>query len=214
MGDQSPPHGDRTRGIACLAAKDYGRYDRYMASHTGLLKKPVTVSVVCVGYEFGFPVVFPSDVHFANFTKPYATSLAPDFTRGLVGAFSPFGQREVCNELITGTSPLLSRYRKKAIIQKYVQLKSKGKTAELTTNEFIELSKVCLEATESPSGRRFDPNAKVCRTSERLRSNFRQRRVSPSLYPLNLAFGNHADPLSGIAHKPRGADGCFQILRA
>jgi hypothetical protein len=77
-----------------------------------------------------------------------------------VGAFYPYGQLEVCNELISGTGPLLSRYRAQAIVQKYARLKSEKKTAEFTTEEFIQLSKACLEATESPSGRRFDPNSK------------------------------------------------------
>ena len=143
-----------------LQHKIMDEYDRYMASHTSLLKGPVTVSITCVGYEFGSPVVFPSEVHFANFARPYAASLPLELSRGLVGAFYPYGQLEVCNELISGTGPLLSRYRAQAIVQKYARLKSEKKTAEFTTEEFIQLSKACLEATESPSGRRFDPNSK------------------------------------------------------
>jgi hypothetical protein len=118
------------------------------------------VSLLCVGYDMGVPVDFVSD---------YAAPVmgAGEFTKDpteyplRTGFFGPFGVEIVSREILKETSTQLVKYRNIPAVKKYRTANAANKTADLSTDDFIALSKACLEATESQAGRLFDKDANL-----------------------------------------------------
>lgn len=120
---------------------------------------PITVSLVCVGYDLGSPIAFSNDFHesaqnnnFEPLTSHGGWILPPGF-------FVPLGESQVCWDILQGTGSVLEKYREVAVVQKYRKLRAIGKLDQLSTEDLIQLSRTCLGATESATGRRFDSGA-------------------------------------------------------
>lgn len=72
------------------------------------------------------------------------------------GFFLPLGIPRVSTELLEGNNPTLKSFRNRPVVQKYRSAIANGSAGSLTANDFLGLSKVCLTATESAAGKKFD----------------------------------------------------------
>jgi hypothetical protein len=117
------------------------------------------VSVICSGYEFDSPEVLIADIHQSLNNKDFSPALAPLVMIAPPGYFASFGENQVCNELLDGSNDILKDFSKSILVQKYHHLKNSKRLAELTTSDLVEISHICLAATESDAGLSFDRNA-------------------------------------------------------
>lgn len=111
---------------------------------------------ICVGYYMGLQQFYarlytatPQDIT----STPRPLKIPP-------GRFKPFGSGKVCTEIVTGNGAKLSQFKSDPAVTKYRRAAASDNLSSIYTNDLLRLGRVCIEATESPAGRKFDPDAK------------------------------------------------------
>jgi hypothetical protein len=112
---------------------------------------------VCVGYYMGLQQFYAS----LYTATPYDVADKPDNPNMPVGHFRTFGWAKVCTEVIEGPATRkLSQFKSDPVVVKYRKAVAADNFSSVSTEDLLRLSRVCLEATESPAGSKFDANAK------------------------------------------------------
>jgi hypothetical protein len=136
--------------------------EEFMQRHPERVERRMSsfsTELFCVGFDGGKSVIlsekFTADVEAGTFLgKPSAVNLVPGF-------FLALGVPTIANELTSGSDKEFDSFRSDPAVKKYLALQARGRIHELTWIDFLRLSKVCLEATESDVGRKFDPDATI-----------------------------------------------------
>jgi hypothetical protein len=111
---------------------------------------------ICVGYYMGLQQFYAS-VYTAT---PQDITSTPRPRKIPPGRFKPFGLGKVCTEIVTGNAGKLSQFKSDPAVTKYRRAAASDNLSSISTNDLLRLGRVCIEATESPAGRKFDPDAK------------------------------------------------------
>jgi hypothetical protein len=112
---------------------------------------------ICVGY-WGLPKIYASQYVLAPRGDVTSTSKSFDLAnRSLVTR----GLGKVCQEITNGNTPAqFSVLKSDPAVVKYRKALKDRSFASISQDDLLRVSRVCLEATESPEGRAFDPDAK------------------------------------------------------
>lgn len=127
---------------------------------TGFYADPVQsfTSFGCAGYIMGAPMLYISDYHAptsADITE-HPTTLPPLPP----GYFAPLGTPRVSDEVTKANpAPQFSKFKNSALAR-YRKARESRNLSSITTKDLLQMSRMCLEATESPEGRAFDAGAK------------------------------------------------------
>lgn len=114
------------------------------------------LSLFCLGFEMDTPIGYRSTFSFQTETPPKVDSDRVIFRPGMI---IPVATTRVATEILQGNSPALTEFKTKVSVTKYREARATGKLTSLTERDFLLLSAVCLNATESQAGRAFDPKA-------------------------------------------------------
>jgi hypothetical protein len=113
---------------------------------------------ICVGYYFGLPKFYATQYVLAPGGDVTSTPSSHDLTQK---PLKTEGLSKVCKELTNGNTPTqFSVLKRDPAILKYRKALADGSFASISTDDLLRVSRICLEATESPQGRAFDPDAK------------------------------------------------------
>jgi hypothetical protein len=150
---------DANDSLFSLLSKEFKRF--YSNHHTGVeVKTPILLTLVCVGYSFGVPLAFVTTFAGSMENKDFEPSVNKASWALPPSMFGPLGEKQVCEDVLHGSSPGLDKYRQTESVQKYRNLQAtKSKLYRLSADDLIQLSMTCLRATESAAGRKFDKGA-------------------------------------------------------
>jgi|HubBroStandDraft_4_1064222.scaffolds.fasta_scaffold75807_2 hypothetical protein len=113
---------------------------------------------ICVGYYFGLPEFYASQYVLAAGGDVTSTPSSHVLTQR---PLQTEGLSKVCKELTNGNTPMqFSVLKGDPPVLKYRKALADRSCASISTDDLLRVSRVCLEATESPEGRAFDPDAK------------------------------------------------------
>ena len=113
---------------------------------------------ICVGYYMGLPKYYESRYEFAPGVDVTSTPKSFDLTNWRLVTQ---GWGKVCQEITNGTTPgQFSVLKNDPAVVKYRKAYAKHSFSSISTDDLLRLSRMCLEATESPEGGAFDPDAK------------------------------------------------------
>lgn len=111
---------------------------------------------VCVGYYMGLQEVYVT-LYRATTTEITST---PDHPVISPGHFRTFGWSRVCAEITSGkTTKQLEKFESDPTIGKYKRAIASKSSSTITEADLLTISRICLEATESPEGREVEPQA-------------------------------------------------------
>jgi hypothetical protein len=112
---------------------------------------------ICVSYYMAFPKIYgtPYNATPAEITnQPNNYPIPP-------GRFKTWGWDDVCKEITEGKpSKEFSELKSDPVIAKYRKAKASNAFSTITENDLLTISRICLDATESPEGSKFDSHAK------------------------------------------------------
>lgn len=112
---------------------------------------------VCAGYYMGLQQFYAS-LYTATVRD---IGDEPDTPKIPAGRCRTLGWKNVCDEIMTGNATTkLSQFKSDPAAVKYRKALESDNVSSISTDDLLRLSRVCLEATESPAGRKFDANAK------------------------------------------------------
>jgi len=118
------------------------------------------LSFGCVGYQESQAKILTTDFYSPlaagqqTVTKATEHELRP-------GLFAPLGASATSNEIIRGAGgkPFVSAKEQPVVMKYKSALRAAGLLESITTEDLIDLAKICLEATETQEGRDFDTKA-------------------------------------------------------
>ena len=114
-------------------------------------------SLYCVGYFGGSPMAYFSAYTVA---APGSVTVKQETSPMLPGYFQTAGADAVCNEVAKKDATReFSQFKSEPAIAKYRRARGTKNRYTITTSDLLAMSRTCLEATESDSGRRFDSRA-------------------------------------------------------
>lgn len=114
------------------------------------------VAVGCAGYMMGEPTAFNTDFHTP--TDHEVTEHRIPELHLPMGYIRPLGRNEVAKEIIDNANSVhFAAARSSPPIAKYWNAVKSHDLRGLTTDDMLQISLKCLEATESPEGRSFAP---------------------------------------------------------
>ena len=131
----------------------------YYARHEGTPLPEFRVSLNCIGYEFGSPELFSLDIREGPQNRNQEPSGQVKRLPVYPGFFMALGLNRVSNNLLSGSGSILSGYRTSDAVRKYRRLKESNRLSTITASDFLQLSRICLNATESRAGLEFDNRA-------------------------------------------------------
>jgi len=150
---QLPEAYDQIDGkIVELMNNEERKHGELSADHTNAL-----ATFSCVGYFTGVPMVYSSI---------YAQATGEQITRQVQsgqmhqGNLVAIGKAAVCEEVKTGRAAKeMADFKSEPAIVKYRKGIASRDRSGISTNDLLVMSRICLEATESDEGRRFDADA-------------------------------------------------------
>jgi hypothetical protein len=112
---------------------------------------------ICVGYYRGLPQIYVTTYYTA---QPHDITSAHESRSPMpAGRIVTEGWHSVCNEILGGHAAPLSEFKSDPVVMKYRKALAAKNVSSTSTHDLLHLSRICLEATESPDGQAFDPNA-------------------------------------------------------
>ena len=110
---------------------------------------------ICVGYYQGLPQIYATTYK----ALPHDIKSTPGHVLMPAGRFQTEGWDSVCKEILEGHATPLSEFKSEPVVMKYRKALAAKNVSSTSTHDLLHLSRICLEATESPDGQAFDPNA-------------------------------------------------------
>lgn len=115
-----------------------------------------TVSVGCIGFDGGTPVIVNSDIYMQTDSGPHVIKTDHVLLPGLV---IPVGWASTAAEMLRGDGAALESFKSEPIVRKYREASRNGTLASLTERDLLSVSSACLKATETRAAQNFDPDA-------------------------------------------------------
>ncbi len=132
---------------------------RQFQRRSGFSRDPThsIVALGCAGYMMGEPTAFNTDFHTP--TDHEVTEHRIPELQLPIGYIGPPGRNEVAKEIIGNANSVhFAAARNSPPISKYWNAVRSHDLRGLTTDDMLQISLKCLEATESPEGRIFAPD--------------------------------------------------------
>jgi len=115
------------------------------------------VQLGCAGLFMGAPKAYVSNYIAASRDHierdPASWTIRP-------GSFNPLAVNAVCDEIVRKRATnQFATYKTNPTIVRYRKTMASKSGQSISVNDLLEMSRVCLDATESDEGRRFEPRA-------------------------------------------------------